>query len=73
VVVSRLLHRLDAWLGWSFLDFGAKGAQTLLEASVATLSFVVFTFGSWLVAIQVASAQNDTPNHRNDVVAKRCR
>ena len=74
VVVSRLLHGLDAWLGWSFLDFGAKGAQTLLEAFVtATLSFVVFTFGSLLVAIQVASAQMTpriiaTTLLRNDVV-----
>ena len=58
VVVRRLLHGLDAWLGWTLLDFDAKGAQTLLEAFVtATLSFVVFTFGSPLVAIQVASAQ----------------
>jgi uncharacterized membrane protein len=74
VVASRLLHGLDAWLGWSLLDFGAKGAQTLLEAFVtATLSFVVFTFGSLLVAIQVASAQMTpriiaTTLLRNDVV-----
>jgi uncharacterized membrane protein len=74
VVVSRLLHGLDAWLGWTLLDFGAKGAQTLLEAFVtATLSFVVFTFGSLLVAIQVASAQMTpriiaTTLLRNDVV-----
>jgi uncharacterized membrane protein len=74
VVVSRLLHWLDVWLGWSLLDFGAKGAQTLLEAFVtATLSFVVFTFGSLLVAIQVASAQMTpriiaTTLLRNDVV-----
>jgi uncharacterized membrane protein len=74
VVISRLLHGLDAWLAWSLLDFGAKGAQTLLEAFVtATLSFVVFTFGSLLVAIQVASAQMTpriiaTTLLRNDVV-----
>jgi uncharacterized membrane protein len=74
VVVSRLLHGLDAWLGWSLLDFGAKGAQILLEAFVtATLSFVVFTFGSLLVAVQVASAQMTpriiaTTLLRNDVV-----
>jgi uncharacterized membrane protein len=74
VVVSRLLHGLDTWLGWRLLDFGAKGAQTLLEAFVtATLSFVVFTFGSLLVAIQVASAQMTpriiaTTLLRNDVV-----
>ena len=58
LVATRSLHRLDAWLGWSLLGFNMTGAQVLLEAFVtATLSFVVFTFGSLLVAIQVASAQ----------------
>ena len=58
LVAIRLLLRIDAWLGWSFLEFETAGAKTLLEAFVtATLSFVVFTFGSLLVAIQVASAQ----------------
>ena len=57
-VATRSLHRLDTWLGWSLLGFNVTGAQVLLEAFVtATLSFVVFTFGSLLVAIQVASAQ----------------
>ncbi len=55
---TRLLHRLDAWLGWPFLGVATSGAQATLEAIVtATLSFIVFTFGSMLVAIQVASAQ----------------
>ena len=58
LVVIRLLDRLDAGLGWSLLDFTATGAKVLLEAFVtATLSFLVFTFGSLLIAIQVASAQ----------------
>lgn len=58
LVTARLLHRLDANLGWSLLGFTETGAQALLQAFVtATLSFVVFTFGSLLVAIQVASAQ----------------
>lgn len=58
LVATRILHWLDAWLGWTFLDFAVPGAQALLQAIVtATLSFVVFTFGSLLVAIQVASAQ----------------
>jgi uncharacterized membrane protein len=40
------------------LGFTQTGARVLLEAFVTiTLSFVVFTFGSLLVAIQVASAQ----------------
>ena len=58
LVTTRFLHRLDAWLGWTLLGFTQTGARVLLEAFVTiTLSFVVFTFGSLLVAIQVASAQ----------------
>ncbi len=58
LVTTRLLHGLDAWLGWSFLGFTQAGARAMLEAFVTiTLSFVVFTFGSLLVAIQVASAE----------------
>jgi uncharacterized membrane protein len=74
LVATRSLHRFDAWLGWSFLGYGSTGAKTLLDAFVtATLSFVVFTFGSLLVAIQVASAQMTpriiaTTLLRNDVV-----
>ena len=71
---TRLLHWLDAWLGWTLLGFAAPGAQALLQTIVtATLSFVVFTFGSLLVAIQVASTQLTpriiaTTLLRNDVV-----
>src|ERR1043166_9646989 len=74
LATTRLLHRLDAWLGWTLLGFTQTGARVLLEAFVtATLSFVVFTFGSLLVAIQVASAQLTpriiaTTLLRNDVV-----
>src|SRR3954462_618358 len=58
LVISRLLHWLDAWLGWNVMGFALPGAQALLQVAVtATLSFVVFTFGSLLVAIQVAGAQ----------------
>jgi uncharacterized membrane protein len=58
LVTTRFLHRLDAWLGWSLLGFTQTGARVLLEAfATITLSFVVFTFGSLLIAIQVASAQ----------------
>ena len=74
LVITRLVHGLDAWLGWNFLGFAVPGAQALLQATVtATLSFLVFTFGSLLVAIQVASSQL-TPRIiatmllRNDVV-----
>ena len=58
LATSLLLHRLDASLGWKWMDFSQVGARALLEAFVTiTLSFIVFTFGSLLVAIQVASAQ----------------
>ncbi|HVO93779.1 MAG TPA: DUF2254 family protein, partial [Terriglobales bacterium] len=71
---TRLLRSADALLGWTFLDLAAPGAQATLQTIVsATLSFVVFTFGSLLVAIQVASAQLTpriiaTTLLRNDVV-----
>jgi uncharacterized membrane protein len=74
LVMTRLAHWLDDRLGWSFLGFALPGAQALLQAIVtATLSFVVFTFGSLLVAIQVAGAQLTsriiaTTLLRNDVV-----
>src|SRR6188508_1324085 len=50
LAATRILHRLDSWFGWTFLDLSVSGAQS-------TLSFVVFTFGSLLVALQVASGQ----------------
>jgi uncharacterized membrane protein len=74
LLATRILHGLDVWLGWPLLGFTVTGAQALLEAFVTvTLSFVVFTFGSLLVAIQVASAQMTpriiaTTLLRNDVV-----
>src|SRR6516225_1666820 len=58
LMATRLVHRLDAWLGWPFLAIAVPGAQATLQAIVtATLSFIVFTFGSLLITIQVASAQ----------------
>jgi uncharacterized membrane protein len=58
MVATRLAHRLDPRLQWTFLGFGVRGAEALLQATVtSTLSFVVFTFGSLLVALQIASGQ----------------
>lgn len=74
LLATRLLHWLDGALGWKLLGLAVPGAQALLQATVtSTLSFVVFTFGSMLVAIQVASAQMTpriiaTTLLRNDVV-----
>ena len=58
LVLYRLLNALDDMLGWHLQRFSASGAQSLLETVITmNLSFVVFTFGSLLVAIQVASGQ----------------
>jgi uncharacterized membrane protein len=58
LAATRILHRLDGWLGWTLLDLGVSGAQGMLNAIItATLSFIVFTFGSLLVALQIASGQ----------------
>ena len=59
MIAIRVLSRLDEFLGWTWywkLELGA--AQNALVTIIgATLSFVVFTFSSLLVAIQIASAQ----------------
>jgi uncharacterized membrane protein len=58
MIATQLLHWLDAQREWTLLGFGVSGARALLQAAAtATLSFLVFTFGSLLVAIQVASGQ----------------
>jgi uncharacterized membrane protein len=74
MIATRALHWLDATTEWTLLGFGVQGAQTMLQAVVtASLSFLVFTFASLLVAIQVASGQLTpriiaTTLLRNDVV-----
>jgi uncharacterized membrane protein len=54
----RLLRALDELLGWQLERFSTTGAQAILQ-TIITLnsSFIVFTFGSLLVAIQVAGGQ----------------
>jgi uncharacterized membrane protein len=57
-VLYRLLDELDNEFEWHLLRFSISGAQSLLEIVITmNLSFIVFTFGSLLVAIQVASGQ----------------
>ncbi len=57
LVATRILHRVDDWLGWSILGIGTAGAQATLQAIVtATLSFVVFTFAPLALA-RVADTQ----------------
>ena len=58
LVVAPVLRVLDGWLGWRLSGLSVSGAQALYQTTITlTLSFVVFTFGSLLVAIQVAGVQ----------------
>jgi uncharacterized membrane protein len=58
VAVSPLVRWLDNWLAWRIIGLTQAGAQSLYNTVITlTLSFMVFTFGSLLVAIQVASGQ----------------
>jgi len=58
VTLLRASYWLDVRLNWTLLGFSQRGAQALLETIVTlSLSFLVFTFGSLLVAIQIASGQ----------------
>jgi uncharacterized membrane protein len=58
LILYRLLRALDAVLGLQIHRFTASGGQAMLQTvTTMTLSFIVFTFGSLLVAIQVASGQ----------------
>jgi uncharacterized membrane protein len=58
-LVAPALRAVDSWLRWRF--FGGlepAGATALYQTVITlTLSFLVFTFGSLLVAIQVAGGQ----------------
>src|ERR1051325_7056342 len=57
-VFMAILISLDQKLGWSGLKLGVDGARGMVNAIITlSLSFIVFTFGSLLVAIQVASGQ----------------
>ncbi len=58
MVLFRLVRALDLTLGWQLERVSVSGAQAILQTIITmTLSFVVFTFGSLLVAIQVAGGQ----------------
>lgn len=58
LMVSPAVLVLDRRLDWRVFGLTADGAQALYGTVITlTLSFVVFTFGSLLVAIQVAGVQ----------------
>jgi uncharacterized membrane protein len=57
-VFRPIVLTLGARMDWAWFGLGIDGAKALTNTVVTlTLSFVVFTFGSLLVAIQVASGQ----------------
>src|SRR5262245_5307893 len=58
VLVAPVMRWLDGALGWQLVGLSQHGAETLYGSVITlTLSFVVFTFGSLLVAIQIAGGQ----------------
>ena len=58
MIAIRVVDHIAPLIGWHFLGLGTQAARTMLETVVtASLSFLVFTFGSLLVAIQVAGGQ----------------
>jgi uncharacterized membrane protein len=58
LIAIRVTHEIDLWIRSTYYDFGTRGAEIVLQTIITlTLSFIVFTFGSLLVAIQVASGQ----------------
>jgi uncharacterized membrane protein len=57
-VAMQALRYLDRFVTWDITGLGIEGARTMFQTVITlTLSFVVFTFGSLLIAIQIASAQ----------------
>ena len=57
-ITYRVLHFLDQWVTWDLTGLTVDGARALFQTLITlTLSFIVFSFGSLLVALQVASAQ----------------
>jgi uncharacterized membrane protein len=58
LLVAPSLVWLDEWLRWRRPGFGTAGAEALYQTVITlTISFVVFTFGSLLVAVQIAGGQ----------------
>ena len=56
--ITPILRALDEAIRWEMLGLHLEGARALFGTVVTlTLSFMVFTFGSLLVAIQVAGGQ----------------
>src|SRR5262245_40087816 len=58
LALIRVLQVLDQWPGWTLLGLTPAGAQALFQTTItAMVSLLVFTFGSLLVAVQIAGGQ----------------
>ena len=58
LAITPILRALDDAIRWEMLGLHVEGAKALYGTVITlTLSFMVFTFGSLLVAIQVAGGQ----------------
>ncbi len=58
LVLSPMIHALDSWQRWNLTRLEIAGATALYQTVITlTLSFLVFTFGQLLVAIQIAGGQ----------------
>src|SRR5207344_1161960 len=58
LAISPMIHALDTWQRWNLTHLELTGATALYQTVITlTLSFLVFTFGQLLVAIQIAGGQ----------------
>jgi uncharacterized membrane protein len=58
LLLFTVLTLFDRWVTWDLTGLSVAGAEALFQTIFTlTLSFIVFTFGSLLVALQIASAQ----------------
>ena len=57
-LLAPLMRWFDSYLDWNVAGLGVSGATTMYQTVITlSLSFLVFTFGSLLVAIQIAGGQ----------------
>jgi uncharacterized membrane protein len=57
-LLAPLMRWLDSYLEWNVTGLGVSGASAMYQTVITlALSFLVFTFGSLLVAIQIAGGQ----------------
>jgi uncharacterized membrane protein len=58
LILAPMIHAVDTWQRWNLTHLELAGATALYQTVITlTLSFLVFTFGQLLVAIQIAGGQ----------------